>query len=920
MNAPANIPIVWKSRPFDGAVHKRILEVTPRMPTIAEIVATIPDHEMPIGFAEHGCVRVNGDEVPRGCWHLVRPKYVAGFGTVVSLHMPLRGGGASGGGSGKSIIGTIASIAVLLVGAAVSGGLLAGLGGIFSGLTAGSLGATVAGAAVGIGGALAVAALIPPPTPANASTAIASTGTGAAAASSVAFTAASLSGNVLSPGASVPRAIGTMQLFPPLLCNPLIELVGDVEIGEAVFGLAGPHALSGVTVGGVDVNSMTGVTVQLVEGKVGDAIQGLVSRQSFTLNANAQLIPHTLNATTQIQLLDQSNPAADVPQPQAFVSRNSPDEIWITLQWGSGLVDGANTALIINQAVRVQFRRKGSSTWINAPEVHFSQNAVGAFEKVIRLKWGSFPVAPSSPSINQAPVYAFKTVPGQDGTTAAPATAGWTADGSFSHGAGNDLLSSATILSSNVANTELYADKVIFYLDPTAFPRDYYEVQVAQSCAYNNANFVAASYKYSATVFDFFNYTTSAGIFQLPVDPTSINSGVSVTRVSSIWNENPIQSTDFATVSIKVQGRALDQLAVLCSGYVHDWDGSGWNTFTTTSNPAPHFRDVLAGALGASPVPPALINDAELVQWRSDCISKGYTCNAVIESNSYIDALTLIATSGYANVRHNEKWGVYEDRDVSAEAPIQIFNPRNMANFNWTRAFAKLPSGIRATYVNADDNYISDEIIVYTDPGREDADNLEQITYYGLVHAADVIKRANYDLLNAQLRFTFYQGDTSIESLVCQRGDLVGVQHDILIKQAGFSRIKDVLKLSGNVTGLDLDGSIPVFTTPGIFSTAHLFTTADLFTLGQQTGVSIRLKSGNGILTKEITAASNGDNTAISFVTPFADPGADLDSDCLVSAGPFGQTFRRLLVHGVQPAADMAATVVFVDEAPQLWQ
>lgn len=150
-----------------NAVACRVFEVGRTVPTIAEVVASIPPEELPRSFNERGDdgeylgqVRINGDVISRALWHLVRPRPSRpGFETVVEILVPLQGSGGAGGGAHKNPIALVASIAVLLVGAAISGGALAGvLGPVFA---AGTIGATVAGAATGLGGSTNFNALAP---------------------------------------------------------------------------------------------------------------------------------------------------------------------------------------------------------------------------------------------------------------------------------------------------------------------------------------------------------------------------------------------------------------------------------------------------------------------------------------------------------------------------------------------------------------------------------------------------------------------------------------------------------------------------------------------------------------------------------------------------------------------------------------
>jgi len=922
------VSVAWRERPFDGALHYTLIEpdVAGAMPTIAEIVERLPD--LPPAFcAIGGQVRVNGDLVPRAAWARVRPSARGRADVSITLHVPIRGP-SGGGGGGKQTAAIIATIAVLLVAAAVSGGALGGaafaglnLGASFAG---GAIGAQVAGAAIGIGGALLIAALFKPP-----SLSVANNQQKAPAAGG--DLTAALQGNALSPGAAVPRVIGTMRVFPAVLSPPLTELVGENFYAEAVYGLAGPHVLANIESDGVDITDdsfRNEITLETQEGLL-NTRQTLVTRQGHTDSINLEMSQaQLLQVNSQGVRYDTNLKIEDaVPQWHQLVTRDSPDEFWIGLGFPSGLSKPANAA-DRNIAFRVRFRLQGTSTWINAPELHVSRDAtlLSPFAKEIRLKWAKLPSVPADPPDSTGAtngwIYAFKHVPTQSGTTPA-GIGGWDADASFSLGAGGDLLSSVTASNntSNVTNIELFTDRAIIYLDPATFTPGVYEVQIIRSWSYLRSGLTASTYAYGSPTLDLFGYQTSSGFNIIGENVTGVYDKVMVDRVASVWLQNPVQSSDFATISIRVTKRALGQVSVLASGYVADWDGSGWNTVTTTSNPAPHFRDVLGGTLGGSPLPAALIDDAGLVAWRAACNSLNYEVNAVVEGKTYIDVLNLIASCGYATLRASETWGVVRDKDRSADTPVQIFTPRNMSSFSWTKAFTRQPTGFRCSYINADLNYIADEEIVFADDVNQDATYLESISYDGLTTQAEVIARAEYDLGQGQSRLTFYSGEADLDALVCQRGDLVGVQHDVLAAKAGFARIKSVQTSGGNVTGLTFEGTTTVDTESGLFSAAHLFTAPHIFDLGSRTGVAIRLLNGNGILVKEITAAANGEVQTVTFVTPFADPGRlQLDADCLCAIGPLGTEMRRLLVYDISPKpADFTATLTFVDEAPELW-
>jgi hypothetical protein len=157
-NSARSVSLAWRDRPFDGQFHHAMIALAERPPTIAEILANAAS--LPAHFRTTGEVRVNGDLVPRDMWDRVRPRGNAGTEIAITLHMPIRsGGGQDGSGTGgKNTLAMVATIAVLLIATAVSGGAL-GLPAIGF-LSAGAVSA-LAGAGICTGGKLSVAALSP---------------------------------------------------------------------------------------------------------------------------------------------------------------------------------------------------------------------------------------------------------------------------------------------------------------------------------------------------------------------------------------------------------------------------------------------------------------------------------------------------------------------------------------------------------------------------------------------------------------------------------------------------------------------------------------------------------------------------------------------------------------------------------------
>lgn len=902
--------------------------------SIAELVQEGIDlHGMSPLFWKHGSVCINGQEVPREMWTYVRPRVTAKGDVIVTFHAPLGTGG--GGSSSKNPIAMIALIAVLVVATV----LTAGGAGVFAGTALGFLGTSlgvgtltvggVLGTAVLVGGSLAVAALSKPPT---------ITQPVSQGLTDQEGKPASLSANVLSPGSSIPRVIGTRRVFPPAACEPLNELVGIDEMVECVFALSGPHLLEAPRAGPASFLDILDLTYEIQNGLSTSSIQSLVTRQGHTTAPNLEASRHKPNPNA-LMYLDPSIPLSRaVPYFHTLSARRTADQIWIRMAWVEGLfadnlTNSDGTLKNVLQPFRFRFKRRQDTTYTNCPEIMMVNAKAGPLQKDIRLIWGAAPVTLNTPPTNAGPCYAYRNVQGQDGSTVGVITAtptdGWATDAYF-FGSGDNVMYASNMATTGLRNIELYQDKVVVYLDPNTFPQDdIYDVQVIMGQLGDPASFDIVNYQttaagWSGKTFDFyyaiFNATGgSAGPgFQLFFDQSRVHDRVIFSRVASVWNENPINDLELATISVRIRGATLDAISVLASGYVKDWDGSGWNTLTTTSNPAPHYRDVMTGTLNDDPLPADLVDDDDLVTWRQFCIDKGYICDLLADGRPGYDVLSTIAGAGYARPRQSEKWGVLIDKDRSAEGPVQVFTPRNMTGFRFERPFPLLPDGFDVRYDDSTNDYIEDSFVTL-DPLNPSADGsrLEDMRYDTFVNAADAEARAEFDLMQAELRLIYYYGTCDAEIIVCRRGDLVAVQHDSLMFQAGFSRVKSIFTSGGNITGLELDGSIPVPVEDAWSDTADAWSSYSSAWLSPRTGIAIRL-TDDTTMVKEVTAAST-DATIVTFVNPFPDTGL-VATDCLLTAGPLTSVYERMLVFDVSPKApDFTADVTFVPEAPQLW-
>lgn len=874
---PFGIKPVWRHLP-EG---ETLMAMRRRMPGLPE------------DFDDCGTICINGHAAPRALWGAITPKAPAV--TEITFHCPPMGGGDDGG---KNILAIVASIALTVVsGGIASGAILGGLTGATA-LATTPLALLLAGG-VSLAGSLLLSALIPPPTiPKGRGRQDDPEG-------------ASASGNVLEPNGPIPRVVGEFKIFPPLAAEPLTYFQGADEVVEAVYCLAGPHRISDIRIGAAPIASMADVEYEVREGWPGDAPITLTKRQARTETPQAELRGHAVSEDDGKSLSTSTGDVSSaLPQVQIVATRDAPDEQMLHVMFPQGLHQNASETNRVRVPVRLRIRQVGSPTWIDLPELHFQAANIRQLRATIRLIWtATATTTPGAPN-NEGWVEARILSPGQ---TNAPAQPDWAADAYFDLGAGDDWLTSGNLASSAVNHVILSRYEAAIYLDTATFPKGRYEIEIKRGATIRTSSYSASAYTYGGTVWDFFGYQGSPG--QIPLTRDGLADSLYLVRSVSIWNEHPVPTDDLALIAIRARNRQLDAVSCVAGGYVPDWNGSGWATWAVTDNPAPHLRDVFVGAENVDPLPLPLIDNAALVAWRTACTALGYRVNAIMEGKTVDEASRIVAACGYARPYLSEQLGVTRDYDRSAEAPVQIFTPRNSSGFQWTKAFARVPDGFRVNFRDETRDYESRQITVFRAGASDDSGLLEQVTYEGLVGEAEVRARAEYDQAQPAARGTFYSLDAPAEAIVCRRGDLVGVAHDSLSAQTGAARVIGTEESLGSVTAILLDDDVPVETVADVHAVTDWHAVRDVHALGRKTGVAIR-RAGGSVTVHEVANAS-GDTDRLVLAAPIS--GAGIAGGVLATVGPLGQEFARMIVFGIRPKQNLEASLTLVDEAPELW-
>ena len=825
--------------------------------TLQEIAAEIgPD--LPVNFwTGDGVICVNDRRVPQEYWHRVRPKINPAREIVVTFHIV-----PSGGDKLPGILVTIAGVALVAAGIVFQQGWLIQLG-------------------IGVGLA-GIGMLLAPPPPQIKDKA------------SDQAIQAGISGNSPGPFEWLPRVLGRMVYSPPFLIRPYtIYSRKRITVGGAV-GLVGRHTVTDVRVNGALASSMSNVTTQTKTGAPGDTALTIGNKWIWEESPRLRLSNFDLktDSSARDELFDQTTPTNSYPEYQTFLTRSGDnvDRVVIRFLFPQGMVADTNDNQTVVIPIRVEFRQRGSSTWILGPEFHFYDDNKGNSEirQNLTFLWQADATGLiHAPNTDRVSYVAFRFA----------GTSSWqyVSNTYFSNGSSRYAL--------HVGRDE---DGFTVYLDPATFPKGHYEFRIKRGLAYRQGLFTPATYSYNGNTTDsnFFDHVTVSSVDIVRVEQYKIRGDVQIEAFQS-WNDDyPLQAAlsggvPLTLIGFEARDMEVNSIAATFESQVPIYSGGNWNTTTASRNPAAHYRHVLLDSLNPDPRDPVIVDSNLLSDWYTFCATNGYQCNAIVTGNEP-DVLAMIASAGWAGQRSHEQWEVILERDTSAFAITQLFTPLNSANYVATKAFADLPHAINVEFADETDDYNLTSIIVYAQGfTAANATRFETLRMDGITNQAKVIARVQNLLRVLYNRQVERRIDVGIEALVSVRGDVVGLAHDLKTESIWYGTILRVLTSGGNVTGIIINGKALLSQASPPFSTA------------------IRYMSGQVVL-KAIIGSSDTDN--LMFTTPFAIPAGDvLRKGCLVSVGVINAEAVRCRVSNIRYKDEFFATVSLVDEAPQIY-
>jgi hypothetical protein len=333
--------------------------------------------------------------------------------------------------------------------------------------------------------------------------------------------------------------------------------------------------------------------------------------------------------------------------------------------------------------------------------------------------------------------------------------------------------------------------------------------------------------------------------------------------------------------------------------------------YQRTRNPAWIALDILTSEKNPKPISRAGIDWPSWLALASKCdmlrhwVANGqpftaprYVCDTVVADYVTVKDLVesvlstcrsslILTTAGL--------WGVLHDEDKST--PRQLITPANSWGFSGTRTFSQQPHALRVNFVNADNGWATDEVIVYAD--GYDANNAtvyETLDTFGITDWPHGWAFGRYMLAQGILRGETFSVSMDVENLLVQRGDLVNVAHDV-------PRIGGVPTRIDTTYGLDPGGS------GGYVVRANVD-----FSI-TPTGYTLRRNADDVIVSGRVLYW-NAENRQMVLDAN----AAQAQPDDLLVLGTYDTVVQPYLVVSITPGQDLSADLALVKYDPRVYE
>ena len=422
--------------------------------------------------------------------------------------------------------------------------------------------------------------------------------------------------------------------------------------------------------------------------------------------------------------------------------------------------------------------------------------------------------------------------------------------------------------------------------------RGYYDIKITRT---NSSNSEPEGTKrrayYTSILFSVVGYDRhnedGVTVKQVIKEPIGTNIARSYVRV---------QSTN------KVNGN-IEGINALVKSVVLDWDStsSKW-VHRASNNPASLFLHILTHPANAYKLDKSTIwskvDQQAFIDWHTFCrtgipgVPLTYN-NVITSTTSVMDLLRDIAAAGKASPAYVDgKWTIIIDRPRNVV--VQHFTPHNSWGFEAVKSLPRIPDAFRITFVNEDKAYQADELLVYKAPGLENTARLfEELQLPGVTNATQANHLAKWHMAQLHYRPEIYSLNVDFEYLICTRGDLVRVTHDLPKWGSGSGRITDI-----NSNTITLSEEIPL-------------------KAGVTYDIRVRTQTNTSELMRIESITTDDYYSTITLVQSTLPTTINVGD--LFMIGEVNKETQELLVLSIEPSGNMSARLTLCDYSPTMY-
>ena len=435
-----------------------------------------------------------------------------------------------------------------------------------------------------------------------------------------------------------------------------------------------------------------------------------------------------------------------------------------------------------------------------------------------------------------------------------------------------------------------------------AVPHGEYQVRITRTSADST----------SSTLYNDLTWSVARAITNVPAFNTPIPICVSELRIKAseqlsgyVDNFNALCQSIFPVYNPTTKSWTIDS----DGGYDRDY----------TQNPADILRYLFTSKHALlNPYSYDKIDDAALANMAQWCIDRDLHFDFVCDSEaSAWTRWTSVASAGRGSVTTDNDglFGVVVDND--RKSIVQMFTPRNSWGFTINREFYKMPHALRVAFNDETNDYEEEEGFVYADGyNSSNATDIVEWNVTGKTRWADVYRMGRYYLASTKLRPITITLSTDWEWLMCRRGDVVAVSHDVLMNTFGTARVVALIYSSadGSRVYVHRDEDIP---TDGSLPIGVQLDDTVVFSEQASFGIAIRGTTG-AVLTYQVEAPYGEETDEMIFVNPITSVQVPYIG-ALASVAIFGNETAKYLVASISVSNDNSAELTLVPWAmPEL--